>query len=69
VAFAIERTGEIGAVDAFWVGQGAYLSRLVGVNRSEAVVKFGYPPLTPQTSLIVTILSKGDIRVTGIKSL
>lgn len=70
VSFAIECTGPVSKVDAFLVGQGAYMSVLLGTlqgNPNVAVVKIGFPPLTPQTPLVVTILSKENIRVTGIR--
>lgn len=64
VSFAIKCSGPIGAVNAFLVGQGAYLSKLIGVQPADtAIVRFGYPPLTPQSPLIVILSSQQDIRV------
>lgn len=68
-SFAIECSGEVGKVDAFMVGQSAYLSVQLGIGTDPdvAIVHFGYPPLTPQSPLVVTILSKDDIRVKQVR--
>ncbi|MFI5110053.1 MAG: hypothetical protein ACHP78_14595 [Terriglobales bacterium] len=67
-SFAIECTGEVGQVTAFMVGQSAYVGRRFGrgENRNVATVHFDYPPLSPQTPLVVTILSEEDIRVKAV---
>jgi len=71
-SFQIECTGAVGKVDAFMVGRAAYMEVMLGSaanNPNVAIVHYGYPPLTPQSPLVVTILSKEDIRVTGVKPL
>lgn len=58
VSFAIKCSGPIGAINAFLVGQGVYLSVFRGIESNHpdtAVVRFGYPPLTPQSPLIVIL--------------
>jgi hypothetical protein len=41
------------------------MSVMFGTNGNDAIVRIGYPSLTPQSPLIVTILSKENIRATG----
>lgn len=63
VSFAIQCTGAIGEIKAFLVGQGVYLSKLTGVRGGNtAIVRFGYPPLTPQSPLVVVLSSNDNIR-------
>ena len=67
-SFAIECTGSVGDVAAFMVGKSAYLEVMLGVGSKPniALVHFGYPPLAPQSPMVVTIFSKDDIRVKAI---
>jgi hypothetical protein len=69
VAFAVDCTGAVGDVKAFLIGQGVYMSVKLGRNGNAAFVRFGYPPLTPQTPLVITIFSKGDIRAIAVRAL
>jgi hypothetical protein len=69
-SFAIECTGEVGKVEAFLVGHTMGMGVMLGTltnNPSVAIVHFEYPPLSPQSPLVVTILSKEDIRVKAVK--
>jgi hypothetical protein len=69
VGFAILCTGEVGKVNAFIAGHGAYMDTFIGPspnNKNVAVVKFSFPSLAPESPLVVTILSKTDIRVQEI---
>jgi hypothetical protein len=68
-SFAIECTGEVGNVNAFMVGQSAYMGIMFGVGNDPhiAIVRIQYPQLTPQSPLVVTILSKEDIRVKAVR--
>jgi hypothetical protein len=66
VAFALECDGEVGKVSFFIAGQGVYMMTQTGVTgdkKNVAFVKFTFPPLTPETPLVVTLLSKSQIRV------
>ena len=70
VSFAINCSGELGKIGKFLlVGQGVYFSVAYGVTGTRAQIRFGYPPLTPQSPLVVTILSKKDVRVIGIEAM
>jgi hypothetical protein len=69
VDFGIECTGEVSSVTSFLTGQGVYMSVYNGAapnNKNVAVVRFTFPPMEPSTPLVVTILSKEDIRVKQI---
>ena len=66
VAFALECDGEVGKVNFFIAGQGAYMNVQTGVTgpaKNIALVRFSFPPLRPETPLVVTLLSKSQIRV------
>jgi hypothetical protein len=66
VAFALECDGEVGRVDFFIAGQGAYMNVQKGVAgpaKNTAIVRFSFPPLRPETPLVVTLLSKNQIRI------
>lgn len=66
VAFAFQCDGEVGRVDFFIAGQGAYMNVQVGPaaqNKNIAIVRFGFPPLRPETPLVLTILSEKEIHV------
>ena len=72
VGFAFVCTGMVGDVKFFIAGQGAYLSVTTGISgekKNIAFVKFAFPPLTPETPLVVTLLSKEDIRVTEVQQI
>jgi hypothetical protein len=69
IAFTVDCTGSIGDVQAFVVGQGATLGTSFGYRGNQAIVRMGYPQLTAQTPLVITILSKDDIRAIGIGTL
>ena len=67
-SFVFECSGEVGKVDAFIVGRGVGMDVVLGTQSpTVALVHFGYPPLTPQAPLVVTILSKDDIRLNAVK--
>jgi hypothetical protein len=66
VNFALECDGEIGNVEFFVAGQGIYMSKRIGIggpNNNTATVAFAFPPLRPETPLVITLLSKAQIRV------
>lgn len=71
VALGFECDGDVGKVNAFIAGQGAYLNMQIGPadqNHKIAVVRFSFPALKPETPLVVTILSKSKIKVVrGLK--
>jgi hypothetical protein len=72
VAMGFECDGPVGKVDFFVAGQGVYMSKQTGVmgqNNNIAIVKFGLPALRPETPMVVTLLSKSQIRVTKILKL
>lgn len=72
VSFAIECTGPVGQVSSFISGQGAYMNVYNGPAEGHpnvAIVHFTFPPLKPETPLVVTILSKDDIRVKAIEKM
>jgi hypothetical protein len=66
VAFAFECDGEVGKVNFFIAGQGVYMNIMTGVardNKNIAIVRFSFPSLTPESPLVVTLLSKTQIKV------
>jgi hypothetical protein len=72
VGFAFVCTGEVGKLNFFIAGQGAYMNVQTGIageKNTVGFVKFSFPPLTPETPLVVTLLSKGDIRVTEVQQI
>jgi hypothetical protein len=72
VGFAFACTGEVGKIDFFIAGQSAYLSVTTGISgekKNIPFVKFAFPPLVPETPLVVTLLSKEDIRVTEVQQI
>lgn len=72
VSFAVECTGPVEEVRSFIAGQGAYFN-VFNVpseqNKNVGIVHFTFPPLKPETPLVVTLLSKQDIRVKSISKL
>jgi len=72
VALAIECDGEIGDVRFFVAGGGVYMNTYSGVpgpRNDVAVVRFSFPTLTPEAPLVITLLSKTDIKVKQIARL
>jgi hypothetical protein len=72
VGFALECDGEIDSFNFFVAGQSAFmnvLQAIQGPQHNMAVLRFGFPPLTPESPLVVTIFSKQDLRVIEIKKL
>lgn len=72
VGFAFVCDGEVGKVQFFIAGQGAYLNVQTGIageKKNIGYVRFSFPPLQPETPLVVTLLSKGDIRVTEVQQM
>lgn len=71
VAFKVECDHEITQAKAFIVAEGAYMS--VGTSyssdRKSFMFSWKYPPFTPSSSLIVTLLSKEDIHVTKVEKI
>jgi hypothetical protein len=70
VGFAFVCDGEISKVDFFVAGQGAYFNVLTGISgdkKNVGLVKFSFPALTPETPLVVTLLSKTDVRVVEVQ--
>jgi hypothetical protein len=66
----MECIGDVGKVTAFLVGHTIGMDVILGSlanNPTVAIVHFGYPPLSPQSPLVITILSRGDIRVKAVK--
>ena len=63
VAFALECDGEIGDFSFFIAGQTAYMSVRKSIRGNIAEIRFSFPPLTPESPLVVTIQSKSKIQV------
>ena len=66
VALALECDGEIGKVSFFIGGQGVYMNvqtGIAGANKNVAVVRFSFPSLTPESPMVVTLLSKTQVKV------
>ena len=61
--------GPVGGIDFFIAGQIVYQMKETGVKGNIAYFKLGYPPLRPETPLVVTLLSKENIRVVEIRQL
>jgi hypothetical protein len=68
-SFQIECNGKVENVNAFLVGKGAYMDFRVGLSADSngAIVHIGFPPLSPESPLVVTLQSNSDIRVKEIK--
>jgi hypothetical protein len=67
VSFAFDCTGPIADLSFFIAGQSAYMSVQYGTNSNVGTLKIGYPPLTPDSPLVVTILSKDSVQVQRIR--
>ncbi len=71
VAFRIECDQEITDGKAFIVGEGAYTMYATGFSADHKAFLFSFhtPPFTPDSSLVVALQSKYDIRVTKIEKI
>jgi hypothetical protein len=67
-AFMIECSGPIEEGKFFIAGQGVMMGVAYGVqpDRRHFYFRFQYPPFTPESPIVVTLLSKEDIRVVSI---
>jgi hypothetical protein len=63
IAFAFECDGKVGKINFFIAGQTAYMGIQTSINNNIATLRINYPPLTPESPLVVTLLSKSQIRV------
>jgi len=63
VAIALECDGNVGKVNFFIAGQTVYMGIQTRINNNIATLRFNYPSLTPESSLVITLLSKSRIRV------
>jgi hypothetical protein len=66
VAFALECDGEVGKVSFFIAGQAVYMNVQTGIadsNKNVAIIRFSFPPLTPENPMVVTLLSKTQVKV------
>lgn len=63
VALGLECDGIIGDFTWFIAGQMAYMSVMKGISGNVAELRFSYPPLTPESALVITVYSKSQIRV------
>lgn len=66
VAIALECDEEIGKIKFFIAGQAVYMNVYTGIkeaNKNVAMIRFSFPPLTPESPMVVTLLSKTKIRV------
>jgi hypothetical protein len=62
-AFRIECDGEIAEGDFFIAGQPIMMNKGWGADKNVFSLRLGFPPLTPESSMVVTLLSKSPIRV------
>ncbi len=71
VAFRIECDREISDGNVFIVGQGAYTSFATGFTEDKKAFLFSFrtPAFTPDSSLVVSLRSKYDIRVTKVEKI
>ncbi len=67
--FKIECDGEISNGDFFVAGQPAMMSVASGLsnNKRSFLLSFKYPPLTPESPVVVTLQSSSDIHVTKVE--
>lgn len=63
VSIALECNGEIGDFSFFIAGQVVYMNVRKSINGNVAQLSFGSPPLTPESPLVITLLSKKQISV------
>jgi hypothetical protein len=68
VAFRVECDHEIKDGKAFIVGEGAYTMFATALSEDKKAFLFSFhsPPLTPDASLVVSLQSKYDVRVTKV---
>jgi hypothetical protein len=66
VAIALECNGAIGSLDFFIAGQMAYMSVQKRIKNNIAIIKFSFPPITPESPMVVTLLSKTQIKVVKV---
>jgi hypothetical protein len=69
ISFEFDCSGPPAKLDFFVAGQGAYMMVSSGVQGNAGYLKIGYPSLTPDKPLVVTISSKEDLTVQGIKQI
>lgn len=63
ISIALECDGEIGDFNFFIAGQSMLMHVSKVINKNVASLKIGFPPLTPESPLIITLYSKNQIRV------
>lgn len=63
VSFALECDGEIGDSSFFIAGQAVYMSVQKTIRGNVAEISFNFPSLTPESPLVVTLLSRAQIKV------
>lgn len=64
--FKLEFSGQIANPEFSVVGAGAILGMSLSARPTEVEVSFASPPVTPEAPLVVTVLSKEDVRVKKI---
>jgi len=71
VAFRVEFDHEISDGEAFIVGEGAYTSMTTGFSNDRKAFLFSFhtPAFTPNSSLVVSVQSKFDVRVTKVEKI
>lgn len=70
VALEIECEDEVNDLSFFVASQSVYFTvsqGFGGPKHNVAFLRFTFPPLTPESPLVVTLFSKKDIRVLGVK--
>lgn len=68
-AFIIECDGEITAGEFFMAGQAVMMGVAYGVqpDKKRFYLRVSFPPFTPQSPIVVTLLSKSAVRVTRVE--
>ena len=68
-AFKIDCDGQISEGRFFVAGQAAMMSVAHGLSEDKKTFQFSFrfPPFTPESPIVVTLLSKTDIRVTKVE--
>ena len=71
VAFKVDFDHEITQAKAFIVGEGAYMSVATAYSSDHKSFMFSWkdPPFTPSSSLIVSLQSKYDVRITKVEKI
>jgi hypothetical protein len=62
VGFGLQCDGEIGSIDFFIAGQSVYMYKWSRSKGNTLEFGFDYPQLSPENSLVVTILSKTQMK-------